>query len=81
MKEYFMNIAMAKVSTSAWEAFDLKLMRLGRDEVVYIGDEARDIDAAQKVGIPIISVTWGFNSSDVLSRHCLLYTSPSPRDS
>ena len=34
MKEYFMNIAMAKVSTSAWEAFDLKIMKPGRDEVV-----------------------------------------------
>lgn len=34
MKEYFMNIAMAKVSTSAWEAFDLKILKPGRDEVV-----------------------------------------------
>ena len=34
LKEYFMNIAMAKVSTSAWEAFDLKIMKPGHDEVV-----------------------------------------------
>ncbi len=34
LKEYFLNIAMAKVSTSAWEAFDLKILKQGRDEVV-----------------------------------------------
>lgn len=54
--------------------------QLGRDEVVYIGDEARDIDAAQKVGIPIISVTWGFNSSDVLSRHHPTALAAAPSD-
>jgi 3-hydroxyacyl-CoA dehydrogenase len=34
LKDYFMNIAMAKVSTSAAEAFDLKIFRPGKDEVV-----------------------------------------------
>ena len=34
LKEYYLNIAMAKVSTSAWEAFDLKILKHGRDEVV-----------------------------------------------
>lgn len=34
LKEYFLNIAMAKVSTSASEAFDLKIFRTGHDEVV-----------------------------------------------
>ncbi len=34
LKEYFMNIAMAKVSTSAAEAFDLKIFRNGHDEIV-----------------------------------------------
>ena len=29
-----MSIAMAKVSTSAWEAFDLKILKPGQDEVV-----------------------------------------------
>lgn len=30
-------------------------------DVVYIGDEVRDIEAARKVGIKVISVGWGFN--------------------
>lgn len=31
------------------------------DEVFYIGDEIRDIEACRKVGVKIIAVTWGFN--------------------
>lgn len=31
-------------------------------DAVYIGDEIRDIDMAQKVGIDIIPVSWGFNN-------------------
>ena len=34
LKEYFLNIAMAKVSTSAAEAFDLKILKAGHDEIV-----------------------------------------------
>lgn len=34
LKEYFLNIAMAKVSTSAQEAFDLKILKEGHDEIV-----------------------------------------------
>lgn len=30
-------------------------------DVVYVGDEVRDIEAARKVGIKVISVGWGFN--------------------
>jgi 3-hydroxyacyl-CoA dehydrogenase len=34
LREYFLTIGMAKVSTSAHEAFDLKILRSGHDEVV-----------------------------------------------
>lgn len=37
-------------------------------EVVYVGDEDRDIIAAKKVKIKIIAVTWGFNSKAKLSK-------------
>jgi phosphoglycolate phosphatase len=37
--------------------------------VIYIGDEIRDIEAAHKAGIKIISVTWGVNSSDKLASY------------
>jgi 3-hydroxyacyl-CoA dehydrogenase len=34
LREYYLTIAMAKVSTSAHEAYDLKILRSGHDEVV-----------------------------------------------
>ena len=34
LKEYYLNIAMAKVSTSGHEAFDLRILLEGRDEIV-----------------------------------------------
>jgi phosphoglycolate phosphatase len=37
------------------------------EEAIYIGDETRDIEACKKVGIPIISVTWGMNNREILS--------------
>ncbi len=46
-----------------------KLMRnhnLSPENVVYVGDEIRDIDAAKKSGVRIISVGWGFNSEKSL---------------
>ena len=34
---------------------------------IYVGDETRDIEACRKVGIPIVSVTWGMNNREILS--------------
>jgi 3-hydroxyacyl-CoA dehydrogenase len=34
LREYFLTIAMAKVSTSGYEGFDLNILKKGRDEVV-----------------------------------------------
>lgn len=36
--------------------------------VIYVGDEDRDIIAAKKVKIKTIAVTWGFNSKEKLSK-------------
>lgn len=46
----------------------IKLNSLDMKRTLYIGDEARDIEAAKKAGIPIIAVTWGFNSKLSLKR-------------
>jgi len=40
----------------------LRKKGLKGNEVIYVGDEIRDIQACRKVGIRVISVTWGFNS-------------------
>ena len=39
------------------------------NEMVYVGDETRDIEAARKSRIKVISVSWGFNSKEVLAKH------------
>lgn len=38
------------------------------DEVIYIGDEVRDIEAAKIIGIKVIAVTWGFNNKEALEK-------------
>ena len=37
------------------------------EEMLYIGDELRDVKASQKAGVPIAAVTWGFNSRQSLA--------------
>lgn len=36
-------------------------------QVIYVGDETRDIDASHRVGILVAAVTWGFSSREVLA--------------
>ncbi|MFT4243962.1 MAG: HAD-IA family hydrolase [Candidatus Woesearchaeota archaeon] len=44
----------------------LKKYSLKSDEVLYVGDEVRDILACQKIGIDIVAVTYGYNSKELL---------------
>ncbi len=46
----------------------LKKNNLIKDDVIYVADETRDIEAAHKSGIKIISVAWGFNTKEALAR-------------
>jgi phosphoglycolate phosphatase len=39
------------------------------NEVVYIGDEVRDIAAAKKADVISIAVSWGFNTKEALKKH------------
>jgi len=45
----------------------LKKCALKPREVLLVGDEVRDIEAAQETGIHIAAVTWGYNSRKVIS--------------
>ena len=45
----------------------LKTENINPEQVVYVGDEIRDIDAAKKTGIKVIAVGWGFNSPQALA--------------
>jgi HAD superfamily hydrolase (TIGR01549 family) len=40
--------------------------QLTAGRVVYVGDETRDIEASRAAGIPVIAVSWGLNSRDLL---------------
>jgi len=50
--------------------FFLKKHGLTPREAIYICDEVRDIEAAQKVGLKVVAVSWGFNSGEVLAQEC-----------
>ncbi len=40
----------------------LKKEDISPDNVIYVGDETRDVEASKKVGIPVVAVPWGFSS-------------------
>ncbi len=46
----------------------LKQKQIKPQEVIYVGDETRDIEASKKANIKVIAVTWGFNSQEVLAK-------------
>jgi HAD superfamily hydrolase (TIGR01549 family) len=45
----------------------LKKHKLEPKNVIYVGDEIRDVIAAHKCGLRIIAVSWGFHTVDLLS--------------
>ena len=42
---------------------------LNRTNVIYVGDETRDIRSARKSRIQSIAVSWGFNAAEILAKH------------
>lgn len=58
----------------------MKKQRIATDDCVYIGDEIRDIEAAHKVGIPIISTTKGLNGEKILREHNPDFLAKNPRE-
>lgn len=38
-------------------------------QAIYVGDEVRDIEAAKKIKLPIISVVWGYNGRAILESY------------
>jgi phosphoglycolate phosphatase len=54
----------------------LRQYNLQPDEVIYVGDETRDINAAKTSRVKAVAVGWGFNSPSILAQHqpdCLIY--------
>lgn len=47
----------------------VKKYGMEKENVIYVGDEIRDIKAAKEAGIKVASVTWGYNFENVLSTY------------
>lgn len=45
----------------------IKREQLDQEQVLYVGDEVRDIEAARHNQIRVIAVTWGFNTPEALA--------------
>jgi phosphoglycolate phosphatase len=56
----------------------IKKHKLNPKQVIYIGDETRDIDAAKHCGLKVIAVTWGFHTPELLISHNPDYLVNSP---
>lgn len=44
----------------------IKKLGFNKAETIYVGDEIRDIEACRKIGLDIISVTWGLGTKRLL---------------
>ncbi len=58
----------------------MKKHKLERSNLIYIGDETRDIIAAKKIDIKIISVTWGFHTPVILASYEPDFLASEPMD-
>ncbi|MGI6223321.1 MAG: HAD family hydrolase [Prevotella sp.] len=47
----------------------MRQLGVGREGCVYVGDSDVDIETARNIGIPCISVLWGFRSKEFLLEH------------
>ena len=58
----------------------LKDFKLDTSEVIYVGDEIRDVEACKKVGIKIIGVTWGLHTPEALQKAGVDYIVKKPSE-
>lgn len=40
---------------------------IDRSQIIYVGDELRDVQACKKAGVKMIAVTWGYDSAALLA--------------
>jgi len=58
----------------------IRKQKLDKKEVIYIGDEIRDIEAAKKSQIKIMAVSWGFNTVEGLEKYHPDFLLTEPKD-
>lgn len=54
--------------------------KINKNEIIYLGDEIRDILACKKANVEIISVSWGFNSKEGLHKFNPDYLIDNPKE-
>jgi phosphoglycolate phosphatase len=54
--------------------------KLDKSEVVYVGDEIRDVEACKKTGIKIIGVSWGLHTVEALNKAGVDYIVEKPSE-
>lgn len=71
LRDYFEHVQGNIGLLGKTKAVQVMMKRNGRKarEVVYVGDEPRDIDAAKKARVDCVAVTWGFIGEPVLKTH------------
>lgn len=65
------NISLKKV---------IKKYHFSQKDIIYIGDEIRDIIAAKKAGVKACAVSWGYNSQKALKKHNPDYLINTPQE-
>lgn len=58
----------------------IKEHKLLKEKILYVGDEVRDIEACQKIGIAIAAVSWGFEDRQLLKKHSPTYLVDDPKE-
>lgn len=57
----------------------MKKYNLKTEEIIYVGDEIRDVEACKKVGIKIIGVSWGLHTIEALKKIDVDYIAKKPQ--
>lgn len=47
---------------------DRAINKVKSENMLYVGDEVRDIEACRKVGVRVVAVTWGYNDKEILMK-------------
>ena len=58
----------------------IKKEKLNKNEILYFGDEVRDIEACQKLDIKMAAVTWGFDHHAILEKAKPNYLISNPKE-
>ncbi|MFH1173873.1 MAG: HAD-IA family hydrolase [archaeon] len=58
----------------------LREQQLTPADVIYVGDEVRDVEACKRAKLHIIAVTWGYNAREILESYQADYVVDSPDD-